>query len=265
MKRDFISVRDLTAKEIEEIFLLTQELKKKSLKFKGTLRDKVLALVFEKPSCRTRVSFEVGMFQLGGRSIYLGPEEVMLGKREPVKDIARTLSRYVDAIVIRTFSHNNVLEMAKYATVPVINGLSDLLHPCQALSDIFTIKEKLNTLKGIKIAFIGDGNNVCHSLLYATAILGINMSVASPAGYEPKREILKEAEELAKRNSAVIELFSEPKDAVKDADVVYTDVWTSMGQEKEKKERKKRFKKFQLNRELLKYAKRSYLIMHCLP
>ena len=265
MKKDFICIKDLTAEEIAELFVLTDKLKREKDAYSGLLKGKTLALIFQKPSNRTRVSFEVGMYQLGGNSIYLSPGEINLGVRETIKDVAKTLSRYVDAIVIRTFAHNNVLELAEHASIPVINGLSDLLHPCQALADIYTIREKCKKLQGVKLAYIGDGNNVCHSLLYGCARVGINIHVATPAGYGPDASVVKEAQALAKDSGALIKLFRKPQDAVKNADVVYTDVWASMGQEKEAQKRKKAFKGFQINQELLKAAAKDVLIMHCLP
>lgn len=265
MKKDFISIKDLSVKEIEELFNLTARLKKEPDKFKKALQTKTLALIFEKPSNRTYVSFAVGMYQLGGQAIYLGPEQIKLRVRESIKDVAKTLSRYVDGIVLRTFAHTNVSEMAKYATVPVINGLSDLLHPCQALSDVFTIREKLGNKKGITLSFIGDGNNVCNSLLSACSKIGINMNVATPKGYEPDALVLKEAKATAKIKKTGINLFHEAQGAAKDADVVYTDVWASMGQEKEAEKRERLFQGFQVNKNLLKWAKTGALIMHCLP
>ena len=265
MKKDFICIKDLTAGEIEELFALTDKLKQEKDKYSGLLRGKTLALIFQKPSNRTRVSFEVGMYQLGGNSIYLSPGEINLGVRETIKDVAKTLSRYVDGIVIRTFAHNNVVELAEHASIPVINGLSDLLHPCQALADIYTIREKCKKLRGVNLGYVGDGNNVCHSLLYGSSRVGININVATPAGYGPKASIVKEAQALAKGSGAVIKLFHKPQDAVKNADVVYTDVWASMGQEKETEKRKKAFRGFQINQNLLKVAGRGTLIMHCLP
>jgi ornithine carbamoyltransferase len=228
MKKDLISIRDLSVKEIEDIFHLTDKLKKEPRKFKKTLESKTLALVFEKPSNRTYVSFAVGMYQLGGNSIYLGPEQIKLRIRETIKDVAKTLSRYVDGIALRTFDHENVIEMAKYATIPVINGLSDFSHPCQALADVYTIREKLKSLKGITLAYIGDGNNVCNSLLYCCSRIGINMNVATPKGYEPSKLVLKES---SKVKDVKINLFNKPQDAAKSADVLYTDVLASMGQE----------------------------------
>jgi ornithine carbamoyltransferase len=265
MKKDFISVKDLTLKEIEDIFNLTDRLKKDKAKFSKVLTGKTLALIFQKPSNRTRVSFEVGMYQLGGYSIYLGPDEINLGVRESIKDVAKTLSRYVDAIVLRTFEHKNILEMARDATIPVINGLSDLLHPCQALADVYTIREKLKNVKGVTLAYIGDGNNVCNSLLYVAALVGINMHVATPKGYEPNKSVLREAKITAQAKKASMNLFMQPQEAVQGADVIYTDVWTSMGQEKEAEKRKEEFKDFQVNKNLIKLAKKKVLIMHCLP
>lgn len=257
MKKDLITIRDLTNVEIGELFSLAAALKSKRKTHEKLLNGKVLGLIFEKPSNRTRVSFEVGMFELGGNTVYLGSDEIRLGKREAVKDAARVLSRYLDCIVARTFLHTRLLEMAQYATVPVINGLTDLLHPCQALSDIFTIKEKKG-LKGVTMAFIGDANNVLSSLLYGCSKVGIKVNVASPKGYGLKNEILKDA-------GSGVTLFNSAKDAVKGVDIVYTDVWTSMGQEKEYKKRLKRFKGFQLNSDLLSLAKKDALVMHCLP
>lgn len=252
MKKDLISIKDLTSKEIEDIFELTDKLKKDKAKFSLALSGKTLGLIFQKPSNRTRVSFEVGMYQLGGHSTYLGPDEINLGVRETIKDVAKTLSRYVDGIVLRTFEHKNVVELAKYAGIPVINGLSDFSHPCQALADIYTIRGKFNRLKGINLAYIGDGNNVCNSLIFACAKVGINLRVATPLGYEPAVKIH-------------LNLFRKPQEAVKDADVIYTDVWTSMGQEKQSKIRREKFKGFQVNEKLVNLAKKNALIMHCLP
>lgn len=276
MKKDLVSIKDLTAKEIEDIFNLADKLKKDKAKFSKVLAGKTLALIFQKPSNRTRVSFEVGMYQLGGYSIYLAPNEINLGVRESVKDVAMTLSRYVDGIVLRTFEHRNVLEMAKFAGVPVINGLSDFSHPCQALADVYTIREKFSRssgipqkagkkLKGITLAYVGDGNNVCNSLLYTSAKAGLNMNIGAPKGYGPDKTVLKEAQSIARVTHAAINLFNSPKEAAKEADVIYTDVWASMGQEKEAQERKKIFKDFQVSRDLIKLAKKNVFIMHCLP
>tara|TARA_Y100000031_G_C8203847_1_gene377605 strand:- start:128 stop:1018 length:891 start_codon:yes stop_codon:yes gene_type:complete len=257
MKKDFIAIKDLSKIEIDQIFSLAADLKANRKSHPKPLQNKILGLVFEKPSNRTRVSFEVGMIELGGNTIYLSSEEIKLGKRETTKDASRVLSRYLDGIVARTFSHNRLLEIAKYSSVPVINGLTDLLHPCQALGDLFTIKEKKG-LKGITLAFVGDSNNVLNSLLYGCSKLGIKINVACPKQYKPNKDILKETGDIVK-------LFHSPEDAVKDADFIYTDVWTSMGQEKEYKKRLRRFKKFQVNSKLLGLAKKGALVMHCLP
>jgi len=265
MKKDFISIKDLTSEEIEDIFNLTDNLKRDKAKFSNVLKSKTLALVFQKPSNRTRVSFEVGMYQLGGSAIYLAPNEINLGIRESIKDVSKTLSRYVDAIVLRTFEHKNILEMAHCATIPVINGLSNFSHPCQGLADVYTIREKLKNLKGKTLAYIGDGNNVCNSLLFACAKVGLNMNVGTPRGYEPDPSVMDEARVLAKTKKVLINLFNEPQEAVKGADVLYTDVWASMGQEKEAGQRKKAFKEFQINKTLANLAKKDAYIMHCLP
>jgi len=265
MTKDFISITQLNQKELNDIFSLTDQLKRNKRKFKDMLCGKTIALIFEKPSNRTRVSFEVGMDQLGGHSIYLGPDEISLGVRETIQDVAKTLSRYVQGIVLRTFSHDNILEMAKHADIPVINGLTDLLHPCQAIADLYTIKEKMGKLKDINLAYIGDGNNVCHSLLHSAGITGMNLAVATPKNYEPNDNIVKEAINLAKKSGARISVLNEPKMALKDADVIYTDVWASMGQEKEAGQRKIIFKDYQVNKEMVSLAKKNCLIMHCLP
>jgi ornithine carbamoyltransferase len=264
-EKDFISISDLTAGEMQNLLSLAAQIKSKPARFNNILKGKTLALIFEKPSNRTYVSFQVGMYQLGGNSVYLGPEHIKLGVRESVHDIAKTLSRYADAIVLRTFAHQTVLDMAKFASIPVINGLSDLSHPCQALADIMTIKEKFSKFKGVTLAYIGDGNNVCHSLISACAKVGLNFKIATPKGYQPCPEIIKAAKAQINSQGARIELFSAPKDAVAGADVIYTDVWASMGQEKESAKRKIIFKDFQINNKLAKFAKKNVLIMHCLP
>lgn len=263
--KDLISIADLSLDEIREIFDLTKDLRAKGELEDSSLKGKSLGLVFQKPSTRTRVSFEVGMAQLAGGVVYLGPDEVGLGEREATKDVAKTLSRYLDGIVIRAFSHQVVTELAEFATIPVINGLSDLLHPCQALSDLYTIEEKKGGFKGIKLAFIGDGNNVCHSLLYGCSKVGLDLSIATPGDYEPKKEILDQASAEASRSGARIEVTDDPSKATADADIVYTDVWVSMGKESEYKKRLKAFKPYQVNSDLLKDARPDYLIMHCLP
>jgi ornithine carbamoyltransferase len=261
--KDLLSVADLSAAETEKI--ITKALKMKCGSVPKLLSDKVLALMFEKPSLRTRVSFEVAVHQLGGYCFYLSPEEVGLGKREPVSDVAQVLSRYVNGIIARTFSHQNLQVLARCSTVPVINALSDLEHPCQALADIMTIQEKKGKLKGLNLAFIGDGNNVAHSLLLAAAQTGINFRIASPPGYKVNDEILKVAKEFAAHSGSQILLTEEPEQAVKDAAVVYTDVWTSMGQEIEAGKRRKAFARYQVDARLLSLAKKDAIFMHPLP
>jgi len=265
MKKDLITIKDLTTARINDIFILTDSLKKNKLKFRKALAGKTIVLIFQKPSNRTRVSFEVGMFQLGGNSLYLAPNEINLGVRESITDVAKTLSRYVDGIVLRTFEHKNCLDLAKAATVPVINGLSDFSHPCQALADLYTVKEKLKKLRGITLAYVGDGNNVCNSLIFTCAKLGVNMNIGCPKGYAPDAGVLKDARVAAQISGCNINLFNEAQSAVQDVDVVYTDVWASMGQEDEAKKRKAIFKDFQVNRKLVNLAKEDVLIMHCLP
>ncbi len=265
MKKDLLSIGDLNLAEIDSIFKLSQQLKKNKKKFAKSLSGKTLALIFQKPSNRTRVSFEVGMYQLGGNSLYLSPQEINLGVRETIGDVARTISRYVDGIALRTFEHKNCLDMAKAATVPVINGLSDYSHPCQALADLFTIKEKLKELKKVTLAYVGDGNNVCNSLLFAAAKTGMNISVATPKGYAPADGVIKLSQAAAKETGSRIVITEDPFSAVKAAQVVYTDVWASMGQEEEINKRKIIFKDFQINAKLLSNAAKNVLVMHCLP
>ncbi|MFA5093519.1 MAG: ornithine carbamoyltransferase [Candidatus Omnitrophota bacterium] len=265
MKKDLLSVNDLTLADINAIFKLSTLLKKNKKRFSKALAGKTLVLIFQKPSNRTRVSFEVGMYQLGGNSLYLSPNEINIGVRESIKDVSKTISRYVDGIVLRTFAHKNCLEMAASAMVPVINGLSDFSHPCQGLADIFTIKEKLKHLKNITLTYVGDGNNVCNSLLFAAAKTGINITVATPAGYSPDDKVVSQAKESAQLSGSKIVITNDPLSAVKGADVVYTDVWASMGQEEEVQKRKIIFKDFQINANLLANAAPGVLVMHCLP
>lgn len=265
MKKDLISIADLSLRDIKEIFKLSAELKKNRRKFAKSLSGKTLALIFQKPSNRTRVSFEVGMYQLGGNSLYLSPQEINLGVRESIADVARTISRYVDGIVLRTFEHKNCLDMAEAAGVPVINGLSDFSHPCQALADLFTVKEKLKDLKKLTLAYVGDGNNVCNSLLFAAAKTGMHMNVASPEGYLPEKKVVDDALFSAKETGSRISIGKDPLKAVENAQVVYTDVWASMGQEEEVAKRKVIFKDYQVNARLLSFADPAALIMHCLP
>ncbi|MFH1093148.1 MAG: ornithine carbamoyltransferase [Candidatus Omnitrophota bacterium] len=263
MNKDLISGFDLSTGDINAIFSLTKKLKKK--KISTELFGKTVGLVFQKPSVRTRVSFEVGARQLGADCIYLAPQDIHLGSREPIKDIARVLTRYLDGIVARTFSHTHILDLAHYAKVSVINGLSDLYHPAQALADIYTIVEKAGKCKGQKLVFIGDGNNVVHSLAALSAKVGLNFSLATPLGYEPDKKIWQEALNIAKKTGTKITHCYDPKQALKGADFVYTDVWTSMGQEKERKKRLKDFRRFQINSKLLRSVGKNCGIMHCMP
>lgn len=262
-KKDFLTITDFSIEEINEILEKTTQLKKE--KFTCALKNKAVGLIFQKPSLRTRISFQVGVWQLGGQCMSLSPAEVNIGVRESIKDAAMTLSRYLDLIVARVFKHKEIIDLARYSRVPIINGLSDAFHPCQALADIFTVKEKKGSLKGLTLSYAGDGNNVCHSLLQITSMLGMNMRVAFPKGFAPKKEILKQAELMARKTGASIVTSSDPRAVAENADILYTDVWASMGQEKEAKERAKVFKKFQINKKLMGLAKKDVLIMHCLP
>ena len=260
--KDLLTVGDLTEKEFYQIFKLTSSLKKKNKKL---LKGKTLGMIFEKPSTRTRVSFEVGIYQLGGTSLYLSRNDLQIGRGESIKDTALTLSRYLDGIMIRAFSHQMVVEFARYSTIPVINGLTDLLHPCQALSDFFTIFEHKKRFKGLKLGYIGDGNNVAHSLTLSAAKLGIDITLASPEGYFISESIKSKALDIAKQTGSKIVLTTNPDEAANNADVLYTDVWVSMGQESEKDKKQEIFKNYQINSELLKKAKPDVIIMHCLP
>ena len=251
MKKDLLSLRDLTKKDIEKIFKVTRKLKGKKTK---DLFEKTLALYFEKLSTRTIVSFQVAMIQLGGDAICLTPREMQISRGETISDTAKVLSRYVDGIFARTYKHETLADLAKYASIPVLNGLTDRFHPCQVLADLFTVLEKRKTLK-LKYAWVGDGNNVCNSWIQASSILGFNLSVATPKAYEPLREVLKKSK---------VKLTHNPKEAVKDADIIITDTWVSMGQPNHSK-KDKAFKPFQVNPKLIKLAKPNYLFMHCLP
>ncbi len=266
-EKSFISNNDLSIEETYQIFDLSSILKQKLLTGEPhrLLEGKTLGMIFTKPSTRTRVSFETGIYQLGGMGMYFGSNDLQLGRSESISDTAKVLSRYLNGIMIRTFDHQDVIDLAKHASIPVINGLTDLLHPCQILADLFTILEKKRKLQGLKLAFIGDGNNVAHSLLHGCSLLGMNISVASPSGYKPDKQIVNEALKNAKYMGSKVEIVDDPVKAVRNADVIYTDVWASMGQEKEAEERKKKFTKYQVNSKLIKNAKEDYLFMHCLP
>jgi len=264
-KKDLLKVNDLSRREIFDILTLSMKLKKSPFAKRKALKNKTLALLFQKPSNRTRISFEVAMTHLGGYTLYLSPQEISMGARESVKDVGCVISRYVSGMVARVFSHSDVETLATYSSVPVINGLSDLEHPCQALGDIFTIKERFGSFKKIKIAFVGDGNNVLNSLLVAAAHVGLSMNVATPRGYEPTKDILGEAISIGKDTGAIFELFLDPQEAVRGCDVIYTDVWVSMGQEDEREKRLRDFAAFQVNGALLRATGKDALIMHCLP
>jgi ornithine carbamoyltransferase len=265
--KDFLTIGDQTSDELWEMLNLAAQLKSevKNGVRRPVLAGKVLAMVFQKPSLRTRVSFAVGMEQLGGTALYLSPEEVGLGTRESVPDVARVLSRFVDGIMARVFSHQDVETLAKYASVPVINGLSDFAHPCQALADLLTIWEHFGHLDGLTLAYVGDGNNVAHSLLMGSALVGMNVSLACPPGYEPSAKVLDKAKEIATNTGATIQVLQDPQAAVVGADVIYTDVWTSMGQEAEYQSRLKIFAPYQINAQLVAAANPSAIVLHCLP
>lgn len=263
IKRDLLSVADFSAAEIKGIIELAIEMKKglPSLALEG----RSIALLFEKPSLRTRISFELAIHQLGGYAMYLSPAEVGLGKRESVHDVARVLSRYVNGVIARTFSHKSLILMAEYATVPVINALSDLEHPCQALADILTIFEKKGRLAGLTLAYIGDGNNCANSLFLASMLTGMNFNIASPSGYEMDAKVVEKGKKLGLQSGAQLSMSHKPSEAVKEADVIYTDVWTSMGQESEAEQRRAVFAGYQVNSTLISQAKKDVIIMHPLP
>jgi len=264
MKKDLLSIDSLSTREIEELISSAVSLKKKQKDgvHHQPLKGKILGMLFEKPSTRTRVSFEVGMMQLGGYALYMNWRDTQLGREESLEDTVRALSRYLDGMVIRTFSQNTVEICARYATVPVINGLTDLCHPCQILSDLMTITEKKGKLKKLKISYVGDGNNVANSWIHASLKLGFTLHLACPQGYEPDRKIIEKAEKDA---SLQITLGPDPWEAVRDADIIYTDTWVSMGQEDEYHTRKEVFKNYQVNSALLGAAKGDVMVMHCLP
>jgi ornithine carbamoyltransferase len=265
--RDFIGLVDYTSEEIQYLLDLAIELKRKQKagEIFQPLKGKTLAMIFEKASTRTRVSFEVGMYQLGGHPLFLSGSDMQIGRGEPIWDTAQVLSRYVDGIMIRTFAHKKIIELARGATVPVINGLTDLSHPCQALADYQTILEKKGNLKGLKIAYIGDGNNMAHSLMMGAAKLGMHISVATPEGYGPDFEVWQMAKEAAALSGGSVTISHDPQEAAVNADVLYTDVWASMGFEAEQKAREVAFKNYQIYDKITKHANKDYLFMHCLP
>ncbi len=265
MLEDFLSIHDLSLYEFNQILDMAEKIKKQPQRFRDKLNNKVLAMIFQKPSLRTRMTFEVGMLQLGGEAVYLGPSDIQMGTRETPHDVGKNMERWVDGIMIRTFAHQEVIDLADTTHIPVINALTDLLHPCQALADFFTLRESHKDLSSLKLAYIGDGNNVCHSLLFAAAKSGCQMSVATPKKYEPNPEIVKQAQLDAKETGASFHFTNDPVKAADSADAVYTDVWASMGQEKEKEKRARIFTPFQVNRKLMAKAKNDALFMHCLP
>ncbi len=265
--RSLDSLFHFTKEEIEQILKTSELLKFQLLRGEKhpLLKGKTLAMIFEKPSTRTRVSFEVGMWQLGGYALYLSASDLQLGRGETVADTAQVLSRYVDGIMARVFAHQTILDLAKYSRVPVINGLSDFSHPCQGLADLFTIYEKKGRLSGLRLAYVGDGNNVTHSLLYGCSKVGMNITLACPKNHEPDAEVVSKAKEEGRKSGCEVRITKDPKEAVKGADIVYTDVWASMGKEKEHEKRVKVFKPYQVNGKLVKEAEEDYIFMHCLP
>jgi ornithine carbamoyltransferase len=266
-KRDLASIHDLSPLQVAEILTLSAELKDKLKRGipHPTCAGKVLGMIFEKSSTRTRVSFQTGIYQLGGTGIFLSSRDIQIGRGEPIADTAQVLSRYVDCIMARTFAHKTITDLCEHSTIPVINGLSDLLHPCQGLTDVFTIAEKKGDLSGLKLAYVGDGNNMAHSLLYAGAKTGTHVAIASPAGYEVDAAVLAEARADAEATGAVLSVTTDPMVAVAGADAVYTDVWASMGQEAEQAQRVKDFAGFEVNAAMMAHAKADAIFLHCLP
>ena len=267
MKKDFIAVSDYTPNELQDLLDLAIFLKKelKSGGNKPILHGKVLGLIFQKPSLRTRISFEMGMRHLGGDALYISPAEIGLGQRESIADVARVLSGYVQGIMARVFDHNHVVELARWAEIPVINGLSDYNHPCQAMADALTIVERFGAMKGLNVTFLGDGNNVAVSLMHICTKLGANFTLASPEGYDLSSFSLEKAREFSADSGSSIRTVRDPHEAVRDADVIYTDTWTSMGQEAETEKRKAVFPPFQVNAKLVSEARKHVIVMHCLP
>ncbi len=263
-KRDFLSLADLTVQEIASLLDLAASVKSHPAAFSGSLEGRAAALIFEKPSLRTRVTFEIGLRQLGAHSVYLSPSDIALGRREPPLDVARNLACWVDALVVRTFAQQVLEEMAQ-AEIPVINALSDLVHPCQAIADLLALREAKENLSGLRVAFIGDGNNVAHSLMHGAAKTGIHLSLATPAGFEPAPAVFRQASADAEITGAEIRLLRDPAEAVRDADAVYTDVWTSMGREEQAEFRKKAFAGYCVDSALFSLARPDAVFMHCLP
>jgi ornithine carbamoyltransferase len=265
MPKDFLSIRDLTVYEFGRMLDKAAEVKKHPDKYRNALQNKILAMIFQKPSLRTRMTFEAGMIRLGGEAIYLAPSDIQMGSREGAYDIGKNLERWVDGIMIRTFGHQIAVDLAASTRIPVINALTDLSHPCQAMADFLTLREHKGALSGLKLTYVGDGNNVCHSLMLAAARGGTKMAVATPPGYEPKPEVVQWAREDGRDTGFALTLTNSPEEAVGGADAVYTDVWASMGQESEKEARARIFAPFQVNARLMARAKKDALFMHCLP
>ena len=264
-KRDFLTLHDITISEMEALLNLGEQVKAHPEEFAFALQRKMGALIFEKPSLRTRVTFEVGFEQMGGHMVYLAPGDIGLGRRESVRDVARNLSRWVDVLVVRTFSQRILEEMAYEATIPIINALTDLLHPCQAIADLMTIREAKGELKGLHLVYVGDGNNVAMALAHAAGKVGMHFTMVCPPGYEPNADLLTEARADAESTGSEVEVVHNAKEVLSTADAVYTDVWTSMGQEKESEERRRVFASYQVNEELMDLAPADTLFMHCLP
>jgi ornithine carbamoyltransferase len=264
-QKDLISIHDLSASDVAALFTLAAGMKAHPKDFRATLFGKILAMIFEKSSTRTRVSFEAGMTQLGGAAQFLSARDIQIGRGEPIADTARVLSRYVDGIMARTFAHDTVVQLARHATIPVINGLTDLLHPCQALTDYFTMSEKFGTLAGLRLAYVGDGNNMAHSLMYGGPKCGVHVAVATPAGYEPDASIIANARTDAAAAGTTLLVTHSREEAVAGAHVVYTDVWASMGQEAEQQKRVRDFAGWTVTDDLLALANRGAVFMHCLP
>ena len=263
--KDLISIQFLTPEDIGLIYDTAADLKKNPLTYVRALEGKTLALIFEKPSLRTRVTFDVGMTSMGGNVIFLDHTVTKLGERESIRDVAKNLERWIHGIVARTYKNRSVLELADHASIPVINGLTDMLHPCQALADYLTVKEKFGDLRRIKFSFVGDGNNTCHELIFGASKLGVNLWIANPEGYEPNHRVISEAEKIAKETGARINIINDPVEAVRGAHIVYTDVWASMGQEAETEDRASVFSDYRVDDELMSYAQPDAVFMHCLP
>ena len=265
MQKDFLSIRDLSVYEFGQMLDQAAEVKKHQAKYRKALKNKILAMIFQKPSLRTRMTFEAGMLRLGGEAIYLAPSDIQMGSREGAYDIGKNLERWVDGIMIRTFGHQIAVDLAASCRIPVINALTDLSHPCQAMADFLTLREHKGALSALKLTYVGDGNNVCHSLMLAAARGGTKMAVATPPGYEPKAEVVRWAREDGKDTGFALTLTNSAEEAASGADAVYTDVWASMGQEAEKEARARIFAPYQVNARLMAHAKKDALFMHCLP